>query len=80
MWDGYKEKKEFKQFLSKIEEIGIDIIDLHTSGHADINTIKLVEEITKPNIIIPIHTINKLKIKELFANGITLDDNDEMEV
>lgn len=37
---------------------GVDIILLHTSGHADIKTIDDLIEKTKPEYIIPVHTEN----------------------
>lgn len=80
MWEGYKKKTEFKSFLDKVSELGIDIVDLHTSGHADILAIKKVIEQLRPSIVIPIHTINKLKIKELFNNSVILEDNEEIEI
>ena len=58
MWDGYKMQPEMKVFLEECEKMGLKIIDLHTSGHADPDTIKRVIEWTNPNEIIPIHTEN----------------------
>lgn len=81
MWNGYKDMNEsFEKFLSKINDLGITSIDLHTSGHADISTIKLVEEITKPNLVIPIHTTEKNKAREIFDKAIILEDNEIIEV
>jgi ribonuclease J len=60
--------------------MSIDIIDLHTSGHADINTIKEVADYLNPNIIIPIHTTDKFKVKELLKNSVVLEDQEEMEI
>lgn len=35
MWRGYKDKEDMKAFLKGIENLGIQIVDLHVSGHAD---------------------------------------------
>lgn len=36
MWLGYLEQDEqYKNFMDKMKELGIDVIYLHTSGHAD---------------------------------------------
>ena len=35
MWEGYKKQENMKEFLKFMEEKGIEIISLHTSGHAD---------------------------------------------
>ena len=80
MWDGYRKKEEFKKFLNEVEKLGINIVYLHTSGHASINTIKEVVNILKPNIVIPIHTKNKMKAKEIFKNSVILNDNEGVEI
>ena len=80
MWEGYKNKEEFKKFLKKVKNIGIEIVDLHTSGHANIKTIKKVIDYINPSIVIPIHTINKSKAKELFDNSVILEDNEIKEI
>lgn len=80
MWDGYRKKEEFKKFLNEVEKLGINIVYLHTSGHASINTIKEVVNILKSNIVIPIHTKNKMKAKEIFKNSVILNDNEGVEI
>lgn len=57
-WSGYKEKPEMKAFLKCCEDLGLEIITLHTSGHADPDTIKELIGHTNPTKIIPIHTEN----------------------
>lgn len=73
MWEGYKEDS-YKKFIDRMIELKIDILDLHVSGHADYTAIKQVLDITNPNVVIPIHTENKEKIKEYTDNAIILDD------
>ncbi|SDM56241.1 MBL fold metallo-hydrolase [Acetanaerobacterium elongatum] len=58
MWGGYKMQPEMKAFLDECKRLGLRIVDLHTSGHADPDTIKRVIEWTNPKEIIPIHTEN----------------------
>ena len=69
-----------KKFLESIEDLGIKIISLHTSGHADIKAMKHLEEHLKPDIVIPIHTNKKEKSKEIFKNARILEDNEELEI
>lgn len=76
LWEGYKEEKEYQEFLSRIAELGIDIITLHTSGHADYTAIKEMINITKPEIVIPIHTENKEKIRLYTNNAVILNDGE----
>lgn len=74
LWEGYKLEPEYKEFLSKIAELGIDIISLHTSGHADMTAIRQVLDITQPDVVIPIHTENKEGIKQYTDKAVILED------
>ena len=53
-----KEENETKEFVEFMAKNGVKLHTLHTSGHADINTIdKLIKKI-QPRMIIPVHTEN----------------------
>ena len=81
MWLGYIEQDEqYKMFMDKMKELGIDVIYLHTSGHADYKAFKMLFDITKPDIAIPIHTEDKQKIKEFTSNAIILEDGETLKV
>ncbi len=80
MWEGYKEQQAMQEFLQEIEKLGIKIITLHTSGHADLDAMKWLEDTLKPNIVIPIHTTNKEKANKLFKNAKVLEDNEEITI
>lgn len=58
MWSGYRRHPEMESFLRSCEEMGLHIIELHTSGHADADTIKRLISHVNPKEIIPIHTEN----------------------
>ena len=51
MWKGYLEQDSIKKFLE-----GFKRLDMHTSGHADSNAIKMVVDTVKPDMVIPMHT------------------------
>ena len=57
-WNGYKETEEMKNFLNECEKLGLKIVSIHTSGHADMHAIEELIKCVKPNRIIPIHTEN----------------------
>lgn len=57
-WSGYKEQSEMKEFLEACSDLGLKIVTLHASGHADPETIKEVIKHTNPTTILPIHTEN----------------------
>lgn len=73
MWEGYK-MDSYKDFIDKMKELKIDILDLHVSGHADYTAINQVLDITKPDVVIPIHTENKEKIREYTDKAVILED------
>ncbi|PKP35396.1 MAG: hypothetical protein CVU00_02645 [Bacteroidetes bacterium HGW-Bacteroidetes-17] len=80
MWDGYLDNKKpaFNESLYKFFE-PYKIEYKHTSGHADVETLKMVFEIIKPKYgIIPIHTEAPNKFKEIFHDQaiISLHDGD----
>lgn len=63
MWNGYRENDEMKSFLSECEAMGLKMVTLHTSGHADYGDIKKLVQTVNPNEIIPIHTDAPEKMK-----------------
>lgn len=64
MWNGYKEKDDIAEFLQFMQNKGVRIIDLHTSGHADSGTIQALINDVNPKYIIPVHTENADWFKE----------------
>lgn len=79
MWDGYIDKEEkLKEFINELKTMNIDIIKLHTSGHADKDAFIELNKITNPNQTIIIHTEDGSKGKELFNNVIKISDNEEI--
>ena len=67
MWNGYRKQSQMCEFLNKCEAMGLTIVPLHTSGHADIATIQKLIAKVNPNEIIPVHTENP----EWFSGQIT---------
>lgn len=55
-WSCYREKEDMQHFLSACEAMGLEIVTLHTSGHADYAAIKRLVDRVHPDEIIPIHT------------------------
>lgn len=51
MWKGYLEQDQVKAFLN-----GYQRLDMHTSGHADSDAIKMVVDTVNPEVVIPMHT------------------------
>ena len=75
MWEGYKKQENMKEFLKFMEEKGVEIISLHTSGHADEKDFdKLIKKV-EPKIIIPVHTENSEWFKRYEHCEIICDKN-----
>ncbi len=64
-WSGYRETESMQQFLAECEQLGLQIITLHTSGHADEDALKRLIETVNPKILLPIHTENAKRFNEL---------------
>jgi len=85
MWNGYLDCKKtaFNESLYNFLK-PYEIEYMHTSGHADLETLKTVFETVKPKGgIIPIHTEAPEKFQELFHEQTTiipLRDGDEFDV
>ena len=74
MWKGYLEEERVKSFIE-----GYRKADVHTSGHADIEAIKMLMEMTTPDMIIPIHTEVPTAFEGIYnkAKLVLLQDREE---
>lgn len=83
MWSGYLDKShpafdEYKNnFVNSALNSGCRMVHLHTSGHASVDEIKKVCEITSAKTIIPIHSEKPEKLNDLGVQGniVILQDN-----
>ena len=67
MWEGYMKKDNTKEFLQYFEKRNFTFNSIHTSGHADIDTLKQMIEAINPKNIVPIHTFNARDYKNIFS-------------
>jgi ribonuclease J len=80
-WEGYKETDKTKSFIDFFNKNNLKTESIHTSGHADVLTIKEFVNNIAPKNIIPVHTETPEKYKELFGNKtILLNDKDIFEL
>lgn len=77
MWNGYKPL--YQKMLDDFIQAGATMRDLHTSGHADIPTLQKLAAALSPKKLVPIHTFDPQKYKELFANVCIYSDNESFE-
>jgi ribonuclease J len=83
MYEGYKNQPgKTKDFVDFIASKGMPIKDIHTSGHADLDSLKKVVAVVKPKHIVPIHTFESKRYPELFkgTDVAIINDKEEVEV
>ena len=67
LWKGYLNKPgSTKDFVEYFTNHGFTLHHLHTSGHADLPTLKRMVSAIKPKVLIPIHTLNGSDYKNHF--------------
>ncbi len=76
MWEGYLTDK----FKAYCEKAGIEIKQIHTSGHATVEDLQTFSNALKPKTLIPIHTFETKLYPRLFRNVIILRDSEELEL
>ena len=78
MWDGYKKEKTAKEFIDLLIGKGMTEKTIHTSGHADRDTLKRMVEILKPKNLVPIHTFEGSGTEKIFTETkvVRINDNE----
>jgi hypothetical protein len=77
LWNGYRKDKKINDFISLLLGRGLNLISLHTSGHADIPTLKKLEKALSHKHLVPIHTDVADKYKEIFPKSDILKLQDD---
>ncbi len=81
MWEGYLEKPHTRQFIDYLTGRGYTMYAIHTSGHADTQTLRQMVEAMQPKTIVPIHTFGSSLYKSTFSSPVTeLNDGEVMSV
>ena len=77
MWEGYLKKPDTMKFIDYVKNRKYTIHKIHTSGHADTKTLKKMVAAIKPKNIVPIHTFEGDRYKDIFKEKIvTLNDGE----
>jgi ribonuclease J len=78
-WEQDKpEMKRLKEWLATKPELRKRLSDIHTSGHADVESLQEIVEHIQPKAIIPIHTEHSDSFSSLFPNNSVLEVADEV--
>ena len=81
MWEGYLQKSVTMKFVDYLTNRKLTLHKIHTSGHADTKTLKKMVEAIKPKNIVPIHTFEGGKYKDIFNKPIVeLNDGEIIEI
>ena len=71
MWHGYLERTDLAQFL---ESHNIELMEIHTSGHAYIEDLKKLARVLDPRFVVPIHTFHPEQYGKIYHTIVQLDD------
>jgi ribonuclease J len=80
MWNGYKKTEPVSDFLAEAQSLGLEIIDLHASGHACRREIETAVRRVSPKTLIPIHTESSAEFKTIHNNVVLLKDGESFAV
>jgi ribonuclease J len=81
MWKGYENDERNRKFLEFLKSKGVEITrEIHTSGHADIETLKDFVKALNPKCVIPIHTAEPEKYSNVFEKVKMVNDEEEFEI
>ena len=58
MWAGLQEEVKVKKLMDFAKKKQMDIHHIHSSGHANLETLKAFVNVMQPKVVIPIHTLN----------------------
>jgi len=70
MWEGYLLKPDTRKFIDYLTNRNFTTYKIHTSGHADTETLKQMVEAIKPKNIVPIHTFKGSEYQKIFTTPI----------
>jgi ribonuclease J len=80
MWKGFMDEPKFQTVKRFLDEQGIPIRVLHTSGHASFEDLKRFAQALKPKMVIPIHTTRPNRFKEMHPNIKILSDGEPYQI
>ena len=80
IWGGYWNEPSTERFRSWVEEYCEAVKDIHSSGHADTQSLQRIVEHIRPQTIIPIHTDSPSSFSSIFCdyNIRALNDNEDI--
>lgn len=81
MWPGYiKKDPKIKKFVGELQNLGLHLEFLHTSGHADQKTLQEVEKMVNPKKTMVIHTDTVENLQKIFVHYVKVEDGSVVEI
>lgn len=81
MWEGYLKKLGTKKFIDYLLGRNFSLHKIHTSGHADVETLREMVAAVRPRFIVPIHTFWAKDYGDIFSFPILeLKDGEEINI
>ena len=79
IWSGYWDEPSTERFRDWVEEHCEAVKDIHSSGHADTQSLQRIVEFVRPKTIVPIHTDAPKRFCDIFVNdNVKCLDNNEV--
>ena len=80
IWGGYWNEPNTERFRHWVKEYCEQVKDIHSSGHADTQSLQRIAQFVNPKTIIPIHTDSPSSFSTLFCdyNIRALNDNEDI--
>ena len=79
IWSGYWDEPNTERFRHWLEEHCAAVKDIHSSGHADTQSLQRIVEFVRPKTIVPIHTDAPKRFCDIFVNdNVKCLDNNEV--
>lgn len=77
MWHGYLERTALLQVLRSRH---VEFVEVHTSGHAYVDSLKQLARAINPGTVVPIHTFSPEAFPKLLSNVVRLEDGENYAV
>jgi len=78
MWPGYLEKDNY--YFNFCKEFDAELVKVHVSGHAYLDSLKSLSHALKPKILIPVHTLSGDDFSKHFENVVRVTDGVAFEI
>lgn len=82
MWKGYAKSAYTRKFLKAVEDMGVEVVYLHCSGHAYADTLKSFVEAVSPDLLVPVHCEEKDRavFAGIYENCIMPEDGEQLDI